>query len=66
MTKKQPTQRDLLVQLSTDMGWVKTVLENHLAHHRKWIYMLGAAILSGGAGLLLFAIKALWELKVKG
>jgi len=29
-----------LTELKTDMGWVKTMLSNHLLHHRRATYIL--------------------------
>jgi len=29
-----------LTELKTDMGWVKTMLSNHLQHHKKATYIL--------------------------
>ena len=48
--------RELLLELKTDMCWIKKMLNNHLAHH--WIITvsaIGAALSSMGA-LLVFLI----------
>jgi len=42
-----------LTELKTDMGWVKTMLSNHLLHHRRATYILlsfvgGLVITLGG------------------
>ena len=32
------SDRDLLIQVVNDMGWVKKFMVDHLAHHRKLFY----------------------------
>jgi len=52
----QDNERDeILIELRTDMGWVKTMLNNHLAHHKKATYILLTFI----GGLIVALIVAL-------
>jgi len=54
--RRKMTDRELLLELKTDMCWIKKMLNNHLAHH--WIITvsaIGAALSSMGA-LLVFLI----------
>lgn len=32
------SDRDLLIQVVNDMGWVKKFMVDHLAHHKKLFY----------------------------
>jgi len=36
----QDKDREILIELKTDMGWVKTMLSNHLLHHKRATYLL--------------------------
>ncbi len=36
MTEK--TDRDLLVELSTDVTWIKMLMTGHIAHHKKLFF----------------------------
>jgi hypothetical protein len=51
------SNRELLISLSTDMTWVKQILTDHMAHHRRLLYAgigLITAISAGVALNLLF------------
>lgn len=39
----EKTDRDLLVELSTDVKWIKLLLTGHIAHHKK-LFFTGLAI----------------------
>ncbi len=39
----EKTDRDLLVELSTDIKWIKLLLTGHIAHHKK-LFFTGLAI----------------------
>lgn len=55
-TTGSQSNRELLVGLSTDMAWVKQILNEHLAHHRKLLYAGVALISTLLAGLALSLI----------
>ena len=40
----EKTDRDLLVELSTDIKWIKLLLTGHIAHHKK-LFFAGLSIL---------------------
>ena len=46
------SDRDLLIQVVNDMGWVKKFMVDHLVHHRKLFFLglgiVGSLLLSMG------------------
>ncbi len=40
----EKTDRDLLVELSTDVKWIKLLLTGHIAHHKK-LFFAGLAVI---------------------
>ena len=46
----EKTDRDLLVELSTDVTWIKLLLTGHIAHHKKLFFaglaMVGSLIVA--------------------
>ena len=34
----EKTDRDLLIELSTDVTWIKLLLTGHIAHHKKLFF----------------------------
>jgi len=39
MTEKtEQTDRDLLMELSTDVKWIKNLLTDHMAHHKRLFF----------------------------
>ena len=34
----EKTDRDLLVELSTDVKWIKMLMTGHIAHHKKLFF----------------------------
>lgn len=45
------SDRDLLIQVVNDMGWVKKFMVDHLAHHRKLFF--------AGLGIILSLLMAM-------
>ncbi|MHA1409242.1 MAG: hypothetical protein ACTSQY_02780 [Candidatus Odinarchaeia archaeon] len=60
--KEIKSDHDLLVKLNSDMSWVKTMLSNHLLHHKKATYILltfiGGLVVTLG-GMVITLILAL-------
>lgn len=52
----EKTDRDLLVELSTDVTWIKLLLTGHIAHHKKLFFAGLAVIGSLFAAMLLLII----------
>ncbi len=50
------SDRDLLIQVVNDMGWVKKFMVDHLAHHRK-LFFTGLGIV--GSFVLAMVLMAL-------
>ena len=50
------SDRDLLIQVVNDMGWVKKFMVSHLAHHRKLFFaglgIIGSLLLAMGLFIL--------------
>ena len=40
----EKTDRDLLVELSTDVRWIKLLLTGHIAHHKR-LFFAGLAVI---------------------
>ncbi len=34
----EKTDRDLLIELTTDVSWIKALMTGHIAHHRKLFF----------------------------
>ncbi len=52
----EKTDRDLLVELSTDVKWIKLLLTGHIAHHKK-LFFAGLGIV--GSFILAMVLMAL-------
>lgn len=50
---KEKTNRDMLIALTSDMAWVKNILNDHLVHHRRLLYAGIALTSTLGVGMLL-------------
>ena len=53
---EQKTDRGLLVELSTDVKWIKLLLTGHIAHHKK-LFFAGLGIV--GSFILAMVLMAL-------
>ena len=49
------SDRDLLIELSTDVKWVKGILDRHLRHHSKmfWVGVSVCSTIATGSVLIL-------------
>jgi len=52
MSKKQPTNKELLIRLDVKVDYLTTKICNHLAHHFKVNIVLLGAALSAIGGLI--------------
>jgi len=51
----EKTDRDLLVELSTDVKWIKMLMTGHIAHHKK-LFFAGLGIVASFVAALLLLI----------
>ncbi len=52
------TDRELLIQAVTDIGWIKKILQGHLQHHTK-LFFAGLTVMGGlVTGLVLLIVTA--------
>jgi len=51
------TNREMLIQLETEIVNLKVGFENHLKHHEKIWYLLCTAALSGVVNLILLLVR---------
>ncbi len=56
----EKTDRDLLVELSTDVKWIKLLLTGHIAHHKK-LFFAGLGIV--GSFILAMVLMTFYGVK---
>lgn len=52
-TEGEPSNHDLLIQLSRDICYIRKQLSNHLSHHWTLSLVMSGALLSGGIGAVI-------------
>jgi len=57
------TDRDLLIELCTDVRWIKDELGKHLTQHRTVRNLLIAASCTATVSLILFGLNLLYQHK---
>lgn len=53
----EKTDRDLLVELSTDVKWIKVLMTGHIAHHRKLFFTGLGIVTSFLLAMVLMALR---------
>ena len=57
MAEKKTTNKDMLIKLTTDVGWLKTQFSNHLNHHWQITVILLGAIIAQAVAFVIAAVK---------
>ena len=49
--------RDLLIRLDEKVNLLMKNFDNHLAHHKRWFYIIGGALISSALSTLIAVVK---------